>query len=251
MINATMKPTLREKIIITLPAYNAARTLKKVYAGIPRKLIDKIILVDDGSRDDTIGIARKLKIHTLKHSQNLGYGANQKTCYQEALKLGTDYIIMLHPDGQYDPHDLPKFINLLKSHQADLVLGSRFLESGDKETPFYKSLSIRAITFLFNLILGTNLTEANTGYRGFSRKFLATVPFHKNGNSYIFDPQIIIQAIYFGFKIAEVPVAKKYNPERSEPKLMASINHGLENLKVLSQYLLQRLRLTQVNFLTK
>lgn len=243
--------TKKEKIIVVLPAYNAVRTLKKVYQGIDRRIVNHVVLVDDGSKDGTGSFSKKLKIDTIIHSQNKGYGANQKTCYQRALKLKADYVIMLHPDGQYDPKDLIKFVTVLKSKQADMVLGSRFLESGDKETPFYKSFSLKVIAFLFNLVLGTKLTEANTGYRGYSRKLLATVPFYKNGNGYLFDPQMIIQVVHFGFNLAEVPVSKKYNPERIEPKFIQSIHHGLENVSLLLQYLLHKAGIRQADFLIK
>ena len=211
--------TKKEKIIVVLPAYNAVRTLKKVYQGIDSRIINSVVLVDDGSKDGTGAFSKKLGIDTIIHRQNKGYGANQKTCYQRALKLKADYVIMLHPDGQYDPKDLKKFVAVLKSRRVDMVLGSRFLKSGDKETPAYKSFSLKIIAALFNFVLGTNLTEANTGYRGYTRKLLETIPYYKNGDGYLFDPQMIIQAIYFGFNFAEVPVSKRYNPERIEPKI--------------------------------
>lgn len=243
--------TKKEKIIVVLPAYNAVRTLKKVYQGIDAGIIDHVLLVDDGSKDGTGAFSKKLGIDTIILRQNKGYGANQKTCYQRAIELNADYVIMLHPDGQYDPKDLIKFVTVLKSKQADMILGSRFLESGDKETPFYKSFSLKIIATLFNLVLGTKLTEANTGYRGYTRKLLETVPFHKNGDGYLFDPQMIIQSIYFGFRIAEVPVSKKYNPERIEPKFIQSVHHGLENLSLLLQYLLHKTGIMQADFLIK
>lgn len=243
--------TKKEKIIVVLPAYNAVRTLKKVYQGIDSRIISNVLLVDDGSRDGTGEFSKKLGIDTIIHRQNKGYGANQKTCYEQALKLKADYVIMLHPDGQYDPKDLIKFVTVLKSKQTDMVLGSRFLQSGDKETPFYKSFSLRMIASLFNLVLGTKLTEANTGYRGYSRKLLITVPFYKNGDGYLFDPQMIIQAIHFGFNLAEVPVSKRYNPERIEPKFIQSVHHGLENLSLLLQYLLHKKGIRPANFLIK
>jgi len=239
----------KPKIIVVMPAYNAERTLKTIYSGIPKNLINSVIIVNDGSTDQTSSVAKKLKAKFISHSKNLGYGANQKTCYKQALKQKADYVIMLHPDGQYNPKDLPKFVKQLTDNQADLVLGSRFLNAGDKETPLYKSLSIKVITALFNLVLGTRLTEANTGYRGFSKKLLETIPFQKNGNSYIFDPQAIIQAKHFNLKITEVPVTKAYNPERIEPDFKTSVHHGFENLILLVQYLLHKLKLYQADFL--
>lgn len=232
-----------------MPAYNAARTLQNVYRKIPKKIADFIVLVDDGSKDETVKIAKKLKIHTIVHKKNQGYGANQKTCYTYALKKNVDFVIMLHPDGQYDPRDIPKFIKAFINKKADLVLGSRFLQAGDKKTPLYKSLSIRIITILFNLVLGTQLSEANTGYRGFSRHILQTVPWQTNGPTYIFDPQFIIQTQYLSGKIIDVPVFKDYHDAASSPNFMTSLRHGIENLELLGQYLLHRLHIKKAQFL--
>lgn len=231
-----------------MPAYNAERTLAAVYRKIPSGIVDKVILTDDGSSDQTVTVAKKLGIETIVHDKNLGYGGNQKTCYMEALKLGVDYIIMLHPDGQYDGTDLPLFVDALLKGQSDLVLGSRFLGKQHK-TPFYKAISIQFLTKLFNLVLRTDLTEVNTGYRGFSRKFLETVPFSANGNGYIFDPQIIIQAVYFGFRMQEVPVTKDYFKEASSPNFSQSVRHGIENIQLLIQYLLHRSGIKKADFL--
>lgn len=232
-----------------MPAYNAERTLPDVYART-KNLVDLVILTDDGSRDKTVEVSKKLGIKTIVHSKNMGYGANQKTCYKAALEAGADFVIMLHPDGQYDPKDLPLFINALKSKKADLILGSRFLDKGDSETPFYKSISIRIITLLFNMVLGIHISEANTGYRGYSRKLLEKVPFQKNGNGYIFDPQFIIQTVYFGFKIADVPVTKQYNEEAISPNFQKSVQHGLENISLLGEFLLQKMGVRKADFLT-
>lgn len=231
-----------------MPAYNASRTLGDVYTRIPKDLYDQVLLVDDASKDNTAEVAKELMLETIVHKKNKGYGGNQKTCYDFSLKWGADYVIMLHPDGQYDPADLPGFIKELKKGRADLILGSRFL--GKKhQTPFYKSVSIRFITILFNLVLGTRLTEANTGYRGFTRKFLETIPYQMNGDGYIFDPQMIIQAVQFGFEIREVPVSKDYLDEASSPGVRASVVHGFENLSLLGQYLLQKFHVATYPFL--
>jgi len=239
---------MKQKVIVVLPAYNAAKTLELVYRHIPKNLVADIILVDDGSTDNTVAVAKKLKLKTFIHKVNRGYGANQKTCYRQALKLGADFVIMLHPDGQYDPKDLPKFIAQFKQGY-DLVLGSRFLAHGDKKTPLYKSISIRIITLLFNLSLGTHLSEANTGYRGFSRHLLETIPWRKNGNGYLFDPQMIIQAHHHGFRITDVPIFKDYHSAASSPNFTKSLHHGLENLQLLGEYLLHCLRLRRTGFL--
>ncbi len=158
-------------------------------------------------------------------------------------------IIMLHPDGQYDPKDLPKFINALEKGEGDLILGSRFL-SKVNETPGYKSLSIKIITFFFNLVLGTNISEVNTGYRGYTAELLKAVPYSNNGNGYIFDPQMIIQASYFGFKIANVAVSKKYNKDAISPNFSKSIHHGIENIQLLVEYILHCSGIKKAEFLT-
>lgn len=240
---------MKEMIIVVMPAYNAAKTLEKVYRKIPKGVVNDVLLIDDGSKDKTVDLANKLGIKTYVHGKNLGYGGNQKTCYEHALKLGATYIIMLHPDGQYDSENLSLFVDALIKGKGDLILGSRFLEN-KHQTPLYKAISIQFLTFLFNLFLRTKLTEANTGYRGFTRKFLETVPFQKNGNGYIFDPQIIIQAVNFGFSIAEVPVTKDYMKEASSPNLYQSIRHGIENLQLLGQYVLHNSHIKKADFLT-
>ena len=236
--------------IVCIPAYNSENTLKDVYKRIPKNIVDNVIIVDDGSKDNTIKVIRNLGIKPIIHKRNLGYGANQKTLYTNALRLGAKYIIMLHPDGQYDPADLTKFINALKSNKGDLILGSRFLTTGINQTPGYKSISLKLIAILFNLFLRLNLSEVNTGYRGYKAKLLKTIPFLKNGNGYIFDPQLIIQTVYFGFKIYEVPVSKRYSKEAISPNFSKSIEHGIENLNLLIQYILHRLKIRKADFLT-
>lgn len=243
-------PETEERIVVVLPAYNAARTLATVYEQIPHDLIGEVLLVDDASADDTVEVSRSLGIRTIVHEQNMGYGANQKTCYTHARELGATHIIMLHPDGQYDPVDLRQFVEALREKRADLILGSRFLSDGSRETPSYKALGIRGVTLVFNLVMGTRLSEVNTGYRGFDARMLDDIPILKNGNGYIFDPQFLIQAIHFGYTIGEVPVIKRYNEEAVSPNLSTSIHHGLENLLLLGQYLAQKWKIKKVDFLT-
>lgn len=238
-----------EKVFVVMPAYNAERTLQKVFKQIPKGIIDKVLLIDDRSKDHTVTLSKKLGITTIVHKKNLGYGGNQKTCYKIALRMGASYIIMLHPDGQYDGSDLPAFVKALKTGKGDLILGSRFLGK-HHQTPLYKSLFIRLLTLLFSLVLGTTISEANTGYRGFTRKFLQTVPFKKNGDGYIFDPQMIIQAVYFDFRIYEVSVTKNYMKEASSPNFYQSVVHGIENIQVLIQYILHVCKIKNASFLT-
>lgn len=245
-----MKLTNHMDVVVCIPAFNSQNTLMDVYKKIPKSIIDKVIIVDDGSRDKTVDVIRNLGIKPIVHKKNLGYGANQKTLYTNALKLGAKYIIMLHPDGQYDPADLPKFIKALKTNEGDLILGSRFLTKGINQTPGYKSISLRIIALLFNLVLGLKLSEVNTGYRGYNARLLKTIPFLKNGNGYIFDPQLIIQTVHFGFKITEVPVSKRYNREAISPNFSKSIQHGIENLSLLIQYILHCLKVKKADFLT-
>ncbi len=245
----------KQKFIVIMPAYNAERTLQEIYKGVKSvaKMLSKevkieALLTDDGSKDGTVRLSRKLKIKTFVHKKNRGYGGNQKTCYTNAIKMGADHVIMLHPDGQYDYRDLPKFINKLKSGGVDMVLGSRFM-GGHDDTPFYKSISIRVITFIYNFVLGTSMSEVNTGYRGYSRRALMTIPFLKNGDGYIFDPQAIIQVVNAGLKIVDVPVAKRYNKEAISPNFKKSVEHGIENMKLLWQYILHTLNVKKVDFL--
>lgn len=245
MKNKLNKP----EVIIVIPAYNSEKTLEKVYGKIPKTYRDKVIIVDDGSKDNTVEVIKSLGIKPIVHEKNLGYGANQKTLYTHALSSGAKYIVMLHPDDQYSGREIPKFVKALKKGQADLVLGSRF-SSGLNQTPAYKSFSLRIIAMLFNLVLGTNLIEVNSGYRGYTVRLLKTIPFKKNGNGYIFDPQLIIQSVYFGFKIAEVSVSKRYNKDAISPNFSKSIYHGWENIQLLIEYMLHRLNIRKAIFLT-
>ena len=233
------------KRIITMPAYNAAQTLVWTYAAIPKDEVSEIILVDDGSADDTVEIARRLGLDVIVHPHNAGYGANQKTGYMEALRHGADVIVMLHPDGQYDPSIIPDMITAIESG-ADLVLGSRFLEKGGAlggGMPLYKFLANRFLTAVENLALGLHLSEFHTGYRAYSRRLLETVPFLRNSNDFVFDTQVIFQAAHFGFNITEVPVETRYFDEASSISLRRSVVYGLSTLWVAFRYILHRLGL--------
>jgi len=228
-----------KKIIVTMPAYNAARTLLKTFEEIPRGLVSEIILVDDCSKDDTVAVGSSLDIKVISHPHNVGYGGNQKTCYLEALRDGADIVIMLHPDYQYDPTKIPEMVAPILENKADIVLGSRFLGGGALKggMPFYKFLSNRFLTTCQNVVLGTHLSEFHTGYRAYSRKFLETVPFLRNSIAFVFDAEILCQAVYFGFRIAEIGVETRYFAEASSINFWNSVKYGLGVLDTLGKYI--------------
>ncbi len=217
------------KVIVTMPAYNAAKTLLKTFEDIPKGLVSEIIMVDDCSSDDTVAIGSSLDIKVIQHPHNVGYGGNQKTCYLEALRDNADIVIMLHPDYQYDPRKIPEMIAPILSGEADIVLGSRFIGGGALKggMPMYKFISNRFLTTCQNWVLGTKLSEFHTGYRAYSRRFLETVPFLRNSIQFVFDAQILCQAVYFGFRISEIGVETRYFPEASSINFWNSAKYGL------------------------
>jgi len=238
----------KEKVIVVMPAYNAAKTLREAYESIPRHIVDKVILVDDVSQDETVVIARGLDIKTVVHSTNRGYGGNQKTCYMRALDEEADFIVMLHPDGQYDPKMIPQLLEPLKRRQADVVLGSRMLIKGGAlkgGMPLYKYMANRLLTFLENLVLGLGLSEFHTGYRAYTRRFIETIPFLQNSNDFVFDTEIIAQAAVFNFKIAEVPIMTRYFNEASSVDFKVGLVYGLKTVLTLGKYLLHRFGLVK------
>lgn len=221
-----------------MPAYNAAKTLIKTFEEIDKDLVAEIILVDDCSKDDTVAVASTLPIKVIKHPHNVGYGGNQKTCYAEALRDGADIVIMLHPDYQYDPRKIPEIIAPIIKGEADIVLGSRFIGGGALKggMPMYKFIANRFLTTTQNVVLGTNLSEFHTGYRAYSRKFLETVPFLRNSLAFVFDAEILCQAVFFGFKIAEIGVETRYFPEASSINFWNSVRYGLGVLSALVKF---------------
>lgn len=230
------------KVVVVMPAYNAARTLEQTFNDIPEGSVHEVLLVDDASHDKTIAVAKSLGIRTFAHPSNRGYGGNQKTCYTEALKLDPDVVVMLHPDYQYDPTRIPDIVAPIRSGSADLVLGSR-LADGQALTggmPIYKYLSNRFLTTCENLVLGQHLSEMHTGYRAYSRRLLETIPFMKNSEGFVFDTEVIVQAVAFGFSIAEISVPAKYMPEASSIRLKASTIYGLKTLWTLVRYILHK-----------
>jgi glycosyltransferase involved in cell wall biosynthesis len=233
-------------VIAVLPALNAAKTLAATVGDIPRDLVDEVILVDDDSTDETRELARRLGISLIWHPHNAGYGANQKTCYIEALQRGADVVVMLHPDGQYEPRLIPEMCRPILAGDADLVLGSRFAEEGmalQQGMPRWKYVANRFLTVTENRIMGTELSEAHTGYRAYSRRFLLTVPFLRNANDFSFDSEILMQAAAFRMKIVEVPAKGRYFEDASSVGFRAGAVYGVKTLLVGMRLLLHRAHL--------
>jgi len=229
---------MQTKIVVVMPAYNAAKTLQATYDDIPKGLVDTIILVDDASHDETVKKARELGLKVFVHPENRGYGGNQKTCYTEALKEGADIVIMLHPDYQYDPKLIPAIIKPILDGKADLVLASRLLSgtalSGGM--PFYKFISNRFLTTCENIFLGQKLSEFHTGYRAYSKKLLTSIPFMKNSENFVFDTEVIVQTVYFGFKIEEIPCPTRYMKDASSISFKNSVVYGMQTLQAVFKY---------------
>ncbi len=232
----------KSRVVVVMPAYNAERTLRLTYADLPKEEVDLVILVDDGSSDSTLEIARELGLKIFVHNRNYGYGANQKTCYTEALKEGADIIVMVHPDYQYDPKLLPDVVRPIREGRADIVLGSRLLVDTAlrQGMPLWKYVANRFLTTLENLVLQQHLTDYHTGYRAYRREVLASLPFILNSDYFVFDQEILVQAINAGFRLAEVPVPARYFSEASSAGFFASTRYGLEILYLLLRYLLHR-----------
>ena len=230
------------KVIVVMPAYNAARTLERTYNDLPRDLVAKVILVDDVSEDDTVEIAQRLGLKVVIHVQNKGYGGNQKTCYLEALKDGADVVVMLHPDYQYDSRLVPQLIQPILEGRADLVLGSRLLGGSPRVggMPLYKLIANRFLTLVENLAFGRNLSEYHTGFRAYSRRLLETIPFLLNSDKFVFDSEVIAQTVAFKFRIAEIAVPTRYFKEASSVNWREGIAYGLGTLGIVARYLLDR-----------
>jgi glycosyltransferase involved in cell wall biosynthesis len=232
----------RPKRVIVLPAYRAARTLKDVVGQIPEGHADRILLVDDASSDATVSVAVALQLDVIRHERNLGYGGNQKTCYRTALEMGADVVVMLHPDGQYDPSVIPALCRVIEEDRADIVLGSRWLGIDPAHTgmPWWKRLGNRGLTWTENSVLGLNLSEFHTGYRAYSRRFLQSIPFQENSNDFVFDSQVLIQAAAFGFRLGEVPAVGRYFEDMSSISFRVSVVYGMQTLGALLRYVLHR-----------
>jgi len=230
------------KVVVVMPAYNAGRTLRMTYEELPKDAVNLVILVDDGSTDATLDVARQLGLEIFVHNRNYGYGANQKTCYAEALRAGADVVVMVHPDYQYDPTLVPKLIEPLIRDEADVVLGSRLKEGSAlrQGMPWWKYVANRFLTSLENRLFGLHLSEYHTGYRAFRREVLETVNFGANSDSFVFDQEIIAQVVAARFRIAEIAVPTRYFPEASSAGFLASVVYGLRILAVCFWYLLHR-----------
>jgi glycosyltransferase involved in cell wall biosynthesis len=228
------------KIVVIMPAYNASKTLEQTYRDIPAGTVQECIVVDDLSGDSTVEVARRLGLRVFLHAENQGYGGNQKTCYIEALKTGADIVVMLHPDYQYDPRKIPDLVRPIVEDRADLVLGSRMAYAIAGGMPFYKRLSNRFLTWCENQVFGLRLSEYHTGFRAFRRELLETTPFLLNSNDFIFDQEIVAQAVWFGARLAEISVPHRYFAEASSIGFGRSVRYGLGVLKLLLIFLLSR-----------
>jgi len=231
-----------KRIIVVLPAYNAAKTLGKTVSELDRLVVDDILLVDDFSADETVQLAKKLGIRSFLHDKNYGYGRNQKTCYTEALKSGADVIVMLHPDYQYSPKLVSAMAAMVVSEEYDIVLGSRILGGRAKQggMPTYKYFANRILTLVENFLLGSKLSEFHTGFRAFSRRVLEELPLYENSDDFVFDNQMLTQAIFFNFKIGEISCPTRYFPEASSINFKRSVIYGLGVLGAAVRFRLQK-----------
>lgn len=243
MINA-------KKVVVVLPAYNAAKTLEITYREIDFSIVDEVILVDDNSKDETIEEARKLGIgHIIKHEENKGYGGNQKTCYNKALELGADIVIMLHPDYQYTPKLIPSMTHLIANDLYHVVLGSRILGKGALAggMPWYKYIANRLLTLFQNIMMNAKLSEYHTGYRAFSREVLEKVNYNANSDNFIFDNQMLAQIWYAGYEIAEITCPTRYFDDASSINFKNSTVYGIGVLKTSVMYRMQKWRIMKFN----
>lgn len=233
---------LNRKLIVIMPAYNAEKTLYQTYSELPHEYVDEVILVDDASRDRTAEIARELGIKTIIHTENKGYGGNQKTCYSEALKHGADIVVMVHPDYQYSPRLVTAMASMIASGHYDIILGSRILGGTSLKggMPLYKYISNRLLTFVENLILGVKLSEYHTGFRAFTREVLDTLPLMENNDDFVFDNEMLVQAVYFGFKIGEISCPTKYFDDASSINFKRSMKYGIGVLTTSAKFALQK-----------
>jgi glycosyltransferase involved in cell wall biosynthesis len=238
-------PTPRtHKIIAVLPAYNAARTLAATIADFPPGCVDEILLVDDGSRDGTVALAKRMGLSVLVHDRNRGYGGNQKTCYRYCLEHGADIVVMIHPDYQYDARMIPHAVGIIELGICDFVLGNRIRSRTEALAcgmPWWKYISNRGLTIIENLALGQNLGECHSGFRVYRRSVLERVPFERNSDDFVFDTQLLVQAVRLGFRLGDVPVPVRYFAEASSINFRRSVEYGFRTLYTLGQYWFDRL----------
>jgi glycosyltransferase involved in cell wall biosynthesis len=239
-------PVRPHRVIAVMPAYNAERTLASTLADMPPGCVDEVILVDDGSTDRTVQVAREMGLTVIVHPENRGYGGNQKTCYREALARGADIVVMIHPDYQYDSRVIPHAVAFIELDLCDVVLGNRIRSRAEARSggmPRYKYLSNRALTAFENFALGQNLGDFHSGFRVYRRQVLERIPFEKNSDDFVFDTQFLVQAVRLGFRLGDVPVPVRYFDEASSINFRRSVKYGLSTLGVVGQFWLDRLGL--------
>jgi glycosyltransferase involved in cell wall biosynthesis len=233
------------KVVVVMPAYNAGLTLRATYKELPHEIVDAVLVTDDASTDHTVAVARELGIRTIVHPRNRGYGGNQKTCYREALSMGADIVVMVHPDYQYSPRLVTAMAGMIASGHYDLVLASRILNGRAREggMPLYKYIANRLLTLTQNLLCRAKLSEYHTGFRAYSRRLLESIPYETNSENYVFDNQVIAQALYFGYPVGEISCPTRYFPEASSIDVWRSVRYGFGVLYTTAMLVLQRLGL--------
>jgi glycosyltransferase involved in cell wall biosynthesis len=239
-------PRRRARVVAVMPAYNASATLAATLADIPPGSVDDILLVDDASQDNTVALARELGLRVIVHERNRGYGANQKTCYRYALQAGADIVVMIHPDYQYDSRVIPHAVAFVELGICDIVLGNRIRSRREALAggmPWWKYLANRFLTAVENFALGQNLGDFHSGFRVYRREVLETIPFERNSDDFVFDTQFLVQAVYFGFRLGEIPMPVRYFPEASSINFRRSVRYGLGTLATVGEYWLHRFRL--------
>jgi len=232
----------RKKVVVVMPAYNAAKTLRMTYAALPHDMVDLVILVDDGSKDETVRIAKELGLELFVHNRNYGYGANQKTCYREALRAKADIVVMVHPDYQYDPTLLPQMVAPIERGEADIVFGSRLLGANPMKQgmPWWKYISNRFLTWVENTAFGLNLSEFHTGYRAYTHDALQSMNLATNSDKFIFDQEVVAQAVALQLQITEIAVPTRYFPQASSASFVQSSIYGLSILYLVARYWLHK-----------
>jgi len=234
------------RTIVVMPAYNAANTLERTVADIPRDHVAEIVVVDDCSTDDTVALAEKLGLTVVRHEQNKGYGGNQKTCYAKALEMGADHVVMIHPDYQYDARTIPAAVQILELGICDVILGNRIRTRSEALAggmPRIKYFANRGLTVLENLMSGQNLGEWHSGFRAYNRRVLETLPYHRNSDDFVFDSQFLVQCVHFGFKLGDTPVPVRYFDEASSINFRRSTTYAIQTLRTFLQWHLHRIGL--------